>query len=303
MLGRAPRLPTWRYGRRLLWRAYDEWGVVEVVEGFLGRALHFGTASIQGRINRDYPWLPVAEYAKTMSIAAAFPSPISRTAQESIQAPRVPQVCLLGLGTGSLAWSYHHLLPHAELTVIELRATVIEAAKQYFRLDDLAQRTHLTILEGDALEQLGHLARGSQTLVAIDLFTASDMADCLNETQFWREVARVLHPRGVLCVNTWSSRPQACRFIHQMIEAHICPAGELYTLDHSGFSNLILFASPRPIELKSVLKRTEQIDEKLAWPEQKTARLQRKWKLEADHVGLSRETISARAHRLCKQPV
>ena len=103
MAGSAPRFPTWRYGKRLLWRAHDQWGVVEAVDGHLGRELHFGNASLQGRINLEYPWLPVAEYVVSMSLAAAFPSPTKRVGQHfshksvSDSVPAVPQVCLLGL--------------------------------------------------------------------------------------------------------------------------------------------------------------------------------------------------------------
>ena len=115
-------LPRWRYGKRLLWSGHDSWGKVEVVKNVLGATLHFGNSAVQGRLNLEIPWRIVTEYGMTMSAAAAFPEPVRRrTHQTSSQIPpqalslmpTQPKVCLLGLGTGALAWTYHHLLPHA----------------------------------------------------------------------------------------------------------------------------------------------------------------------------------------------
>lgn len=302
MAGRAPRFPTWRYGKRLLWRGYDEWGVVEVVEGHLGRGMHFGSASLQGRINRDLPWLPVAEYAISMSLAAAFPAPISRTQNKSVlPISSVPQICLLGLGTGSLTWTYHHLMPKAQLTVIELRPAVIEVAQTLFGLEQLSSQ--LKLIQGDALEKLSLVPTASQTLVAIDLFTANNMADCLLEPKFWRELARILHPLGVLCINTWGSRPEACAKIQAFIQQYICPAGDLYLLDHLSFTNEILFACPHPVDLAGVLKRSSVVESKLHRPKHTSPRQKKRWDKEAEAAGLSFESIGQRAQRLQYVPI
>lgn len=303
MAGRAPRFPTWRYGRRLLWRAHDQWGVVEATDGYLGRELHFGNAALQGRINRDYPWLPIAEYAVSMSLAAAFPAPAKRSDHSpmspslGLPLPTVPQVCILGLGTGALTWTYHHLMPHAQLTAIELRPAVIEVAQSIFGLNKL-NPSKLKLIQGDALKQIAMLPTASQTLIAVDLFTSENMADCLLDPQFWRELARVLHPVGVVCVNTWGSRAESCLSIQYLMQKYICPGGDLYLLDHLNFTNEILFASPRSVNLQELIKRSVTIESKLTKPACSSKRQQRRWQKEAKRAGLSGEKISQRAQRL-----
>ena len=302
MAGSAPRFPSWRYGKRLLWRAHDQWGVVEAVDGYLGRELHFGSASLQGRINLEYPWLPVAEYAVSMSLAAAFPPPTERAKHHSHTSfnppvPAVPQVCLLGLGTGALTWTYHHLMPHAQLTAIELRPAVIAVAQSTFGLNNL-NPSSLKLMQGDALEQITLLPTASQTLIAVDLFNAENMADCLLHPQLWKELSRVIHPVGVLCINTWGSRAESCLKIQNLVQKYVCPGGDLYLLDHLNFTNEILFASPRPVDLPSVVQRSKMIESKLDRPAHNSKRKQKRWLKESQQAGLTNEKVHARAQRL-----
>ena len=106
----------------------------------------------------------------------------------NIEIPAVPQICLLGLGTGALAWTYHHLMPHAQLSAIELRPAVIEVAQSTFGLSPLST-SKLKLITGDALEQISTLPASSQTIIAVDLFTSENMADCLLNPQLWKEVS------------------------------------------------------------------------------------------------------------------
>ncbi len=290
--GRTLRFPAWRYGQRLLWHGRDQWGSVEVVKGPLGRGLHFGSSALQGRINLDYPWYPVAEYAFSMSALAALPSPQKRVHDQSL--PEVPMVCLLGLGTGSLAWTYHHLIPRAQLTAIELRPSVIEAATAMCGLGDLSS---LQIMNGDALERLSELSSRSQTLIAIDLFNAEGMAPCLMAPKFWREVSRVLHPCGAICVNAWSGDQERYHSMLSLITEHFSSAGDLLIIDHEGFGNLVLLVSPRSLNRSGCLERAQKIDERLTAPRLKTKGQRRRWERAAASAGLSGESVHDRLKR------
>lgn len=298
--GRAPRFPTWRYGQRLVWRGRDDWGVVEVVKNKLGYSLHFGSAALQGRIHHTYPWLPVAEYVHSMAAAAAFPAPQQRekSPKDLFPIPTVPQVCLLGMGTGSLAWTYQHLLPHAKLTAIELRPAVIELATQLLSLSDLKQ---LTILQGDALLKLQELPDHSQTLVAVDLFMADGMAKCLLQQEFWEQVKRVLHPIGVVCVNSWSSKVELFKTIIHFLE-QLYPQNPLMSVDHITFGNVILFATPRSVDRIGLLKRAQLIDEKLSLSRLDSKKAKRLWTKEAPELGLTGESVYERLSR-AQEPV
>lgn len=282
-----PRWPRWRYGRRLLWIGHDEWGPVEVVTGPLGRSMHFGSAALQGRLAIEEPWRPVAEYLVTMSGAAAFPPPISRSKAEPL--PAHPQVCLLGLGTGALAWTYHALLPHAQMTAIELRPAVIEAARACFLLDSLP----IQIIEGDAAEEIRTLPAQSQTVISVDLFMSTGMASVVDQSSFWRDISRALHPKGVLCLNAWTGDLERYHLLCSQLSRWVCPAGELRCVDHVGFGNVILFASPQPIDLGGLFARASMIDQVFSRGQRLTHRQLR----EADLAGLSSETVEDRLKR------
>ena len=282
-----PKWPRWRYGKRLLWRSEDRWGPVEVVNGPLGRALHFGGEALQGRCHFDLPWLPVAEYLKTMVGAAAFPPPQSRQSDHSL--PNHPSICLLGLGTGSLAWSYRHLMPHAKLVAVELRQAVIDAGRACFRIDEL----ELEVIHDDAANALQLLPIKSQTLIAIDLFMASGMVPILNRNDFWHAISKSIHPSGVVCVNTWSGDPQKFQELCELVKKWVCPGGDLLMVDHIGFGNVTLFAVPRPCELAQVIARAEHIDRAFA----QAPPWNRKQQREADRVGLTKETLVERLTR------
>lgn len=286
--GGQPRWPRRRYGRRLLWRGEDAWGEVEVVKSPLGAAMHFGSASLQGRLCLNEPWLPVAEYAVTMAGLAALPAPVSRVSDS--RAPLTPQVCLLGLGTGSLAWTYQHLLPSATLTALELRPAVIEAARACMRLDELSA---LRVIEGDADQTITTLEERSQTLIAVDLFTAQGMAEITGTSHLWRSVSRVLHPSGALCVNAWSGDLSRFRALLSLLERWVCPGGSLLSIDHLGFGNVVIFATPRPLEGRAMLTRASRVDQLLT-PAQAWSRSMYR---EAERVGLSGESIMSRLRR------
>ena len=286
--GKAPRWPRWRYGRRLIWEGRDDWGIVEVVASPLGAALHFGNIGLQGRLCLDEPWRPIAEYAITMAGVAAFPAPQPRASQPDL--PRQPQVCLLGLGTGSLAWSYHRLLPHAELTAFELRPAVIDAAYACFRLSEISP---LKVVEGDASDLISTLPERSQTIIAIDLFNESGMVDLLQRGTFWRQVSRALHPSGVLCLNAWSGQADLFNRIIDHIERWVSPGGIQVGVSHEGFGNVVIFATPRPYHLDDVLKRAHQVDQILS----QGRKWSRKQLQELIRVGINSENIAQRLSR------
>lgn len=287
-LGRAPKWPKWRYGRRVLWEGSDDWGAVEIVGSPLGAAMHFGNRGLQGRLCLRELWRPVAEYAFTMAGVVAFPAPQSRAHTQDL--PPRPQVCLLGLGTGALAWTYHHLLPHAELTALELRPAVIEAARSCLRLDEL---TCLQVIEGDALTSLSALADRSQTIMAIDLFHERGMAEVLQKKQFWREVGRVLHPTGALCINAWSGQIELLRDLVRDVETWVCPGGLQIGVSHRGFGNVVIFVTPSPYQWNDVLKRARLVDHRLAQGRAWSRRQAR----EVKRVGLTQDGVMTRLSR------
>ena len=108
----------------------------------------------------------------------------------------------------------------------------------------------------------------------------------------------MIHPTGVVCINTWASRPELCLQIHDCVEETICPVGNLYAIDHRNFSNLILFATPDLVNIQDVCRRGQLIDERLSPPQFSSKSRQRRWLRESEDAGLSGESISDRLGRL-----
>ena len=94
-----PTRLRWPWRAPLLLREHDEWGEVQITHSALGRELRFDGGALQGRINLQEPWVPLSEYAVTMSLAPAL-LPEELMSPPPSQA-RGAQVGVLGLGTGN----------------------------------------------------------------------------------------------------------------------------------------------------------------------------------------------------------
>ena len=97
-----------KYGGTLVHCQRDEQGLLEVVEAYGVRSLHFGSAARQSTMSLAEPERLEMPYLRAMLIGLAF----------------VPAPCrclILGLGGGSLARFLAHHLPSARIEVVELR--------------------------------------------------------------------------------------------------------------------------------------------------------------------------------------
>lgn len=272
----------------LLCTACDEWGEVQLNHAILGRELRFDGGALQGRLNLSEPWVPLSEYAVSMSLAPAFLPTFNPLTQGD---PCCAQVCLLGVGSGNLAWTYQRALPKADFTLVELRKAVIEVANQGLGLKDLP---HSKVLIKPAELALPCFEEAFFNLIAVDLFLSHGMAHPLMTSQFWGELFKCLSPQGVACVNLWSSDQEAFETILEMIRLHCGLARVIFSLSHLSFSNVILFICSPQITLQQVIRRATFLDHHLKSTMAPTRKI-RKAQIEA---GLSGEPLPDRAARL-----
>ena len=251
--------------------------------------MHFEGPAVQGRMLMDAPWFPVADYAMTLSISTALPELSTSTR---------PQVMLLGLGTGALAWTYHRLLPHAELCAVEIRPAVIDAARARFDWSTLeAQGVRLEHL--DALEALHQVSPQSQSLISVDLFLSDGPASLLFKEDFWRALQRALHPRGWVSINAWSSDPKHLIEINDALKTWVCPDGEISGIGHEYFGNIVIFAAPQQIPWGEILAQTYNIDRSLTLTDEQLSISQRdQFESSLTEIGVQRVTPSQRLSRL-----
>ena len=121
------------------------------------RTLHFGSEWIQGAMRIARPWNLELDYTKEMmaslllreggSVAAGHPSAYpSRVLREDSRFPR--KVLLIGLGAASLTKFLYRHYPLAKLTVVEIEAGVVAAARQFFKLPEDPRRLNIIIADG-----------------------------------------------------------------------------------------------------------------------------------------------------------
>jgi len=149
------------------------------------------------------------------------------------------------------------------------------------------------VVKGDAVDLISTFPDRSQTIIAIDLFTETGMADLLQRGHFWHQVSRVLHPSGALCLNAWSGQIDLLSTIVDHIERWVSPGGVQVGVSHEGFGNIVIFATPQPFRLDDVLKRAHQVDQ-VIFQERKWSRKQLE---ELRRVGMSHERITQRLSR------
>jgi spermidine synthase len=223
---------------RTLHRAQDHSGIVEVIEDGVTRTLYFGSRAKQSSMLLENPQVLVLSYTQAMTAALLFHP-----------APR--KVLLLGLGGGSLACFLHHHFPDCRIQAVEQRATVVEAARNFFALPT---DERLRIHTGGALDYLDRADTETFDLILVDLFSATGMDGELEEAAFFARCRERLAPGGVLSVNLWATRPSVCRqHIKRLSQA--CD-GQLLELPLGDCGNLIALGLTRafPVRRLSSLK-------------------------------------------------
>ena len=208
---------------RILHRAHDDSGIVEVIEDGVTRTLYFGSRAKQSSMLLCNPTVLVLSYTQAMTAALLFqPAPRS--------------VLLLGLGGGSLARFIHQHFPVCRVVAVENRATVVDVARDFF---ELPADERLQLYTGSALRYLAQPVTETFDLVFVDIFSATGMDGELEDANFFPHCRSRLKPGGVLSVNLWSTRPNVCRqhikgmcrsFDDQVLELPLANCGNLIAL-------------------------------------------------------------------------
>lgn len=155
------------------------------------RTLHFGSEWIQGAMRIARPWNLELDYTKEMMASLLL--------REESRFPR--KVLLIGLGAASLTkFLYRHRLL-AHLTVVEIEAGVVAAARQFFKLPEDPKRLNIVI--GDGVKFVMNSEK-TWDLILVDGFDANARAGALDTLPFYQMCRARLNNNGILSVNLFS---------------------------------------------------------------------------------------------------
>lgn len=176
-----------RSAQQVLYSVVDDHGLIEVYQEDGRIELRFGNEIVQSAYSPQAPELLLLAYQRAMMGAFLFPHGRS-------------QVLHVGLGGGDLPRYVHRYLPYVRQTCVELRAEVLQVARECFALP---QDIQVHIQEGGAYLQA---CTECYALIFLDLYRNWGIDERLCETAFLRTVIDRLAPGGWLVINVWSSQ-------------------------------------------------------------------------------------------------
>jgi len=186
------------------------------------RLLEFRPGMVQSEMRLSHPDDLVLAYCRAMMCFTLFQ-------------PQPAHIVMVGLGGGSLAKFCYRYLPHARITVLELRADVIALRDQFAIPPDDAR---FRIIHADAADHMRRL-RASADVVLIDGFDEQGMPPVLGSAAFYADCRRALRPGGVLVANIFSYDPLYAAMVRRLRQTF---AGRVCMFHGIAGNNRILFA-------------------------------------------------------------
>lgn len=170
------------------------------------RYLHFGSHWVQGAMRIARPWSLELEYTRDM-MAALLLRPAARWPRRAL---------LIGLGAASQTKFLYRHRPNAKLTVVEIDADVVHAARQFFKLPEDPQRIRIEIADGH-----DYVARSGADfdLILVDGYDAKSRVGMLDTRPFYCNCRARLSAQGVLATNFINARRGLAASMERMSEA------------------------------------------------------------------------------------
>ncbi|MEW5789476.1 MAG: spermidine synthase [Pseudomonadota bacterium] len=201
---------------------------VEISERQGVRYLHLGGPAVQSAMRLKDPDALELEYTRAMLGFLLFHD-----------APR--DICLIGLGGGSIAKYIHRHLTASRLTALEINPEVVAAARGYFHLP--ADDERLSVLTGDGAAFV-HAHPASQDVLLVDGYDAKRIVEDLASPEFYRACKAMLRPGGMAAFNLWGSDSYFPRYHDRLARAF----GEhVLQLPAEKKGNIIVFAFNKPL--------------------------------------------------------
>jgi spermidine synthase len=149
--------------------------------------------------------------------------------------------------------------PGSRQQVVEIEAALVDLVREALPLPRGAQ---IRIRQGDAREVLGKLPPGllgTVDVVVVDIFSGARTPAHVTSAEFYREIAPLLAPTGVVAVNVADggalafARAQAATLA--AVFAHTAIMTDTQMLKAKRFGNVVMLASPSPPPVDGLPRR------------------------------------------------
>ncbi len=118
--------------------------------------------------------------------------------------PADARILFVGLGGGAMPMYARHMLPQADIEVVEIDPLIVDVAQRYFGFrQDVRMRVHTD----DGRAFLEDTAPATYDLIVLDAFSDDEVPRALTTRQFLETVRSRLTPGGVVVSNLWSGNP------------------------------------------------------------------------------------------------
>jgi len=119
------------------------------------------------------------------------------------QEPNLRNILVLGLGGGTMQQLISKSFPETQITSVELDATIIAVAKDYFNLGEMQNHT---IINDDALRVIAEpeaygLKNYSFDAIVVDIYCGQDYPDLGNTGSFIGNLRNLVRPEGLIIFN------------------------------------------------------------------------------------------------------
>lgn len=224
-----------RYGGALVYSGRDSEGVLEVVDAFGVRSLHFGTSPRQSAMALKDPERLELSYVRAMLTVLLF-------------APTPLRVLQLGLGGGSLARFIMANFPRCSVDAVERRPGVVAIAHDYFGLPR-DERLRVEVAEAVAYTETQALRDAERyDLILVDAYDHQGMDSSINAEEFFGACSRLLRHSGAISINLWGTHSASLK--HSVELLNHCFPGRAYRLPVPNKGNIVGIglgsAVPRP---------------------------------------------------------
>jgi spermidine synthase len=187
-----------KYGGVLVHCSRDDIGIIEVIDTYGVRSLHFGTHPKQSAMSLAEPDKLELSYVRAMLAGLLFK-------------PEPRKILLLGLGGGTLATFLFNHFPECRIDAVECRPAVAEIAHEYFGLPNDA-RLAIHVSDGnDFVCAEADRREGEYDHILVDVFDHQGLAETVNQQDFFAASRRLLHPEGILAINLWGTQTRSLR--------------------------------------------------------------------------------------------
>jgi spermidine synthase len=181
------------YGGHVVYQAASDEGVIEVVDIENTRSLHFGTYPRQSSMSLQSPHSLELSYTRAMMAGLLFQ-------------PQPKNICVIGLGGGSLVKFLLHHFKNCQIDVIEYRQDVIDVAQRYFNVPHNDARLRIHHGDGYRFVSDQFFSNGAfYDMLLVDAYDHLGMSASVEGQAFFDACFGVLNEQGLMSINLWGT--------------------------------------------------------------------------------------------------